>query len=228
MYSIRCNQFIVDCLSVFSISSDRPCSTEQLQQHEANIVAPAVISGCPIFPENNIWNTPINNLPIHARSDQWVNTIGRYSGFHMDFGSGIWDGGIIGIPYNIVDGSITKSPVSFYYPNESDFGPYPIPATPLLEYGSDHHILIVDNSTCTLYELYDASYSGGMWHAGSGAIWNLNSNALRPDTWTSADAAGLPILPGLVRYDEMLSGEIKHAILSLRRIPMVISGPLGI
>ena len=171
-----------------------------------------MVGGCPIFPSNNIWNTPIDNMPIHARSDQWVNTIGRDTGFHMDFGSGTWDGGPIGIPYNIVGSSVPKVPVSFYYPSESDPGPYPIPNNPLIEYGSDHHILIVDNSTCTLYELYDASYSGGAWHAGSGAIWNLNSNALRPDTWTSADAAGLPILPGLVRYDEIVSGEINHAI----------------
>jgi hypothetical protein len=184
-----------------------PALAEQLQQQDST-----VIGGCPVFPENNIWNTPIVNLPVHARSDQWVNTIGRYSGFHMDFGSGKWDGGNIGIPYNAVSGGVTKVPISFYYPDESDPGPYPIPTNPLIEYGSDHHILIVDNSTCTLYELYDASYSGGIWHAGSGAIWNLNSNALRPDTWTSADAAGLPILPGLVRYEEILGGEIKHAI----------------
>ncbi len=130
----------------------------------------------------------------------------------MDFGSGTWDGGPIGIPYNIVGGNIPKVSVSFYYPNASDNGPYPIPINPLMEYGSDHHVLIVDNSTCTLYELYDASYSGGAWHAGSGAIWSLNSNTLRPDTWTSADAAGLPILPGLVRYDEILTGHINHAI----------------
>jgi hypothetical protein len=146
------------------------------------------------------------------RSDQWINTIGRGTGFHMDFGSGTWDGGPIGIPYNVVGSGVPKVPVSFYYPGESDPGPYPIPPNPLIEHGSDHHILIVDSSTCTLYELFDASYSGGTWHAGSGAIWNLNSNALRPDTWTSADAAGLPILPGLVRYDEILSGEINHAI----------------
>jgi hypothetical protein len=171
-----------------------------------------VIGGCPMFPANNIWNTPINNLPVHARSDQWVNTIGRNTGFHMDFGSGTWDGGPIGIPYNIAGSSVGKVPVSFYYPGESDTGPYPIPGNPLIEYGSDHHILIVENGTCTLYELYDASYSAGAWHAGSGAIWNLNSNALRTDTWTSADAAGLPILPGLVRYDEIMSGEITHAL----------------
>jgi hypothetical protein len=170
------------------------------------------ISGCPMFPDNNIWNTPVNTLPVHARSDQWVNSIGRNTGFHMDFGSGNWDGGPIGIPYNVVAAGVTKVPVSFEYPDESDPGPYPIPANPKIEHGSDHHILIVDSSTCTLYELFDASYSGGSWHAGSGAIWNLHSNLLRPDTWTSADAAGLPILPGLVRYDEILSGEIDHAI----------------
>ena len=130
----------------------------------------------------------------------------------MDFGSGTWDGGPIGIPYNIVGSTVPKVSVSFYYPGESDPGPYPIPGSPLIEYGSDHHILIVEQGSCILYELFDASYSGGQWHAGSGAIWNLNSNALRPDTWTSADAAGLPILPGLVRYDEVLSGEINHAI----------------
>ncbi len=173
---------------------------------------PGPIAGCSMFPYNNIWNAPVNTLPVHPRSDQWVNSIGRNTGFHMDFGSGTWDGGPIGIPYNVVGAGVPKVPVSFYYPDESDPGPYPIPSNPKIEHGSDHHILIVDNSTCTLYELYDASYSGGGWHAGSGAIWNLNSNALRPDTWTSADAAGLPILPGLVRYDEILSGKIDHAI----------------
>ena len=126
-----------------------------------------------------------------ARSDQWVNTIGRNTGFHMDFGSGTWDGGPIGIPYNTVGSGVSKVSVSFYYPDESDRSLIPFRPIHLIEYGSDHHILIVDSSTCTLYELYDASYSGGTWQAGSGAIWSLNSNALRPDTWTSADAAGL-------------------------------------
>jgi hypothetical protein len=189
-----------------------PVKAEQLRWQNKTAVAFTVIGGCPMFPANNIWNTPINNLPVHARSDQWVNTIGRNTGFHMDFGSGTWNGGPIGIPYNVVGGNVPKVSVSFYYADQSDIGPYPIPANPLIEYGSDHHILIMDSSTCTLYELYDASYSGGAWHAGSGAIWDLNSNALRPDTWTSADAAGLPILPGLVRYDEILSGHIDHAI----------------
>jgi hypothetical protein len=189
-----------------------PAYADQLQQQKNISAASTTIGGCPIFPANNIWNTPINNKPVHVRSNQWINTIGRNTGLHMDFGSGTWDGGPIGIPYNIVGSGVPKVPVSFYYPGESDPGPYPIPANPLIEHGSDHHILIVDDSTCTLYELFDASYSGGSWHAGSGAIWNLNSNVLRPDTWTSADAAGLPILPGLVRYDEIVSGAINHAI----------------
>jgi hypothetical protein len=171
-----------------------------------------MIAGCPIFPSDNIWNVPIDSLPVHGRSAQWVDTIGRNTGFHMDFGSGTWAGGPIGMPYNVVDSTVPKVSVSFYYEDESDPGPYPVPNNPSIEHGSDHHILILDNSTCTLYELFDASHSGGTWYAGSGAIWDLNSNALRPDTWTSADAAGLPILPGLVRYDEILSGEINHAI----------------
>jgi hypothetical protein len=185
---------------------------EQLQGQNNDSVLPASIGGCPLFPDNNIWNTPINNLPVHPRSDQWLNSIGRNTGFHMDFGSGTWAGGPIGIPYNVVGAGVPKVLVSFNYPDESDPGPYPIPANPKIEHGSDRHLLIVDSSTCKLYEIFDASYSGGSWSAGSGAIWDLNSNALRPDTWTSADAAGLPILPGLVRYDEILSGTIDHAI----------------
>jgi len=131
----------------------------------------------------------------------------------MDFGSGEWDGGPIGIPYNVVAGSTVPSyDAEFYYPEESDAGPYPIPENPNIEWGSDHHILVVDTETCTLYEIFDASFDNGQWFGGGGAIFDLNSNALRPDTWTSADAAGLPILPGLIRYDEILEGEIKHAL----------------
>ena len=95
------------------------------------------IAGCPMFPDNNIWNTPVHTLPMHPRSDQWVNSIGRNTGFHMDFGSGTWDGGPIGIPYNIVGAGVTKVPVSFDYEDESDPGPYPIPANPKIEHGSD-------------------------------------------------------------------------------------------
>ena len=170
------------------------------------------LEGCPVFPANNIWNTRVDSLPVHSRSDAWINSIGRNTGLHMDFGSGTWAGGPIGIPYNVVPGSQAKKTVIFDYWDESDPGPYPIPDDPKTEFGSDQHILILEKDHCVLYELFDASYSGGQWYAGSGAIWNLKSHALRPDGWTSADAAGLPILPGLVRYDEVLSGEINHAI----------------
>ena len=170
------------------------------------------MAGCSIFPSNSIWNTPVDGLPVAGLSDVWIDSIGRNTGFHMDFGSGLWDGGPIGIPYNHVDGSVPKVAVSFYYPDESDPGPYPIPPSPLIEYGSDHHLIILDSNDCSLYEIFDASFSNGAWRGGSGAIWDLNSNALRPAGWTSADAAGLPILAGLVRYDEIASGAIKHAI----------------
>ncbi|HNA89622.1 MAG TPA: hypothetical protein PK989_09965, partial [Anaerolineales bacterium] len=171
------------------------------------------LAGCPMFPANNVWNTPIDTLPVHAMSDAWIESIGSGETIHMDFGSGTWEGGLIGIPFNIVAGSTVPTfEAEFYYPEESDAGPYPIPDNPNIEYGSDHHILVVDTETCTLYEIFDASFDGANWQGGGGAIWDLNSNALRPDTWTSADAAGLPILPGLVRYDEIETGAINHAL----------------
>ena len=167
-----------------------------------------VAPGCQIFPPNNVWNDDISQLPVATNSLAMVQSIGLSTGLHPDFGSNL----SYGIPYNVVSGTQTKSTVSFTWPDESDPGPYPIPANPQIEAGSDSHILIVDKDHCTLYELYGASQSAGSWSAGSGAIWNLNSNALRPDTWTSADAAGLPILPGLARYDEVASGAINHAL----------------
>lgn len=200
---------------------DSPSATEspltqapQTQsQSDSTTQASTVIANCPIFPADNFWNARVDSLPIHPLSDAWINSIGRNEGFHMDFGSGTWDGGLIGIPFNIVAGStVPKFEAEFYYPDESDAGPYPIPENPNIEYGSDHHILIIDTETCMLYEIYDASFDGANWNGGSGAIWNLNSHALRPDEWTSADAAGLPILPGLVRYDEVEAGEITHAL----------------
>jgi|GEM_PF-1802443 len=168
---------------------------------------------CPAFPQNSFWNTPVDTLPVHPSSSAWINSIGASRGFHMDFGSGTWAGGPIGIPFNIISGaSATKYTVDFYYPGDSDPGPYPIPASPKQEFGSDHHILIVDTDDCKLYELYDASLQGTQWLGGSGAIWDLNANNLRTDTWTSADAAGLPILPGLARYEEVAAGVIQHAL----------------
>lgn len=175
--------------------------------------ASADLAGCPLFPPDNVWNTRIDHLPIDARSNTFINAIGANTIVHPDFGT-MWNGGPIGIPYTTVLGTQPLVPITFYYPDESDPGPYPIPPNAPIEYGSDHHLLIVERTNCRLYEVYDASTANGgaSWSAGSGAVWNLNSHALRPETWTSADAAGLPILPGLVRYDEVASGVISHAL----------------
>lgn len=175
------------------------------------------LGGCPLFPADNIWNTRVDTLPVHSRSNDYINSIGRTTGLHPDFGSGLWDGGPIGIPFVIVPASQPPVNITFGYADESDPGPYPIPPDAPIEGGpnssGDRHILIVQQGACKLYEIYAAyPQGGGSWTAGSGAIWELNSHALRPETWTSADAAGLPILPGLVRYDEVAAGEIRHAI----------------
>ena len=137
-----------------------------------------------------------------------IKAIGTGAHLHPDFSNG----GNYGIPYNIVGPSTARSSVSFQYASESDKVKYPIPASPKAEGGSDAHILMVDTNACTLYELFAAHHTSSGWHAGSGAVWNLKSNALRPNGWTSADAAGLPIFPGLVRYEEVAAGAINHAL----------------
>jgi hypothetical protein len=175
------------------------------------------IAKCGLFPANNIWNAPVDQLPVDANSPAYIATIGAAKTLHPDFGSGLWEGGPIGIPYVLVSGSQAKKKVTFEYADESDAGPYPVPANPPIEGGpnssGDRHILMLDQDNCKLYELFSAyANPDGSWRAGSGAIYDLKSNALRPETWTSADAAGLPILPGLVRYEEVAAGEIKHAV----------------
>ncbi len=182
---------------------------------------PPQIAGCDIFPGDHIWNTPIDDLPVHPNSANYINTIGANQGLHADFGSGVWPPGSnspIGIPYIDVPGSQPLVPVTFiWWPDESDDGPYPIPTNAPIEGGpdgdGDRHVIVLDRGSCMLYEMYSAfPQSNGSWEAGNGAVYDLNSYDLRPDGWTSADAAGLPILPGLVRYDEVASGEIRHAI----------------
>jgi uncharacterized membrane protein YgcG len=177
----------------------------------------STIDGCPVFPVDNIWNTSVADLSLDPNSTAFINTIGPTRGLHPDFGSGTWDGGPIGIPYNVVGASEPEVNVSFDYADESDPGPYPIPPDALIEGGSqssgDRHVLVLDRDNCILYELFSAyPQQDGSWQAGSGAIFDLNLNALRTNGWTSADAAGLPILPGLVRYDEVAAGEIRHAL----------------
>jgi hypothetical protein len=173
---------------------------------------------CPVFPRNSHWNRRVDRLPVHGRSAPIVNSVGREDNAHADFGSGTYNGGPIGIPYRTVSRRTKRVPVSFQYADESNRGRYPIPRNVPIEGGrnadGDRHVIVVDRSRCRLYELF-AAYprSGGRsWGAGSGAIWNLRRNRMRPRGWTSADAAGLPILPGLVRPEEVRRGNIDHAL----------------
>jgi hypothetical protein len=174
-------------------------------------------TACPAFPADNVWNTPITGLPVDKRSAAWLASMDSGSTFlHPDYGPG---GGSspYGIAWQITAGDPKFVKVHFHYATQSDPGPYPFSAATPIEGGpeasGDRHALMVDPATCVLYELYDAHYHpNGHSTAGSGAIWKLNSNRLRPAGWTSADAAGLPILPGLVNYDEVKSGHIDHAI----------------
>jgi hypothetical protein len=170
------------------------------------------LAGCPVFPASNPWNQRVDRLPVASNSTAIIDSIGADTGLHPDFGSGLWGGAPIGIPITTVGAGVPKSRVSFDYADESDPGPYPIPRNVKIEGGGDRHALIVDSSTCKLYELYALQRSGSGWHAGSGAIWSLHSNKVRPAGWTSADAAGLPITPGLVRWSEVASGHIDHAL----------------
>ena len=178
-------------------------------------------TGCartvPMFPADNVWNTNISQLPVDPHSAEWLASMdSATTNLHPDFGPSGDPSNPYGIPYTVVSPSQPLVNVTFQYASESDPGPYPFgPATPIeggAQSTGDRHALMVNPTTCTLYELYDAQYSASGSTAGSGAIWNLKSNALRPSGWTSADAAGLPILPGLVRYDEVQSGTITHAI----------------
>ncbi|WP_394837181.1 hypothetical protein LVJ94_09765 [Pendulispora rubella] len=172
----------------------------------------AINSNCTVFPADNPWNRDISNAPVDPNSDQYVASLGRDKKLHPDFGSNP----SYGIPYIVVPGTQPKLPVRFEEPRESDPGPYPIPLNAPVEGGNptagDRHVLAIDRERCVLYELYAAEPKSDMWHAYSGAVFDLRSNKLRPDGWTSADAAGLPILAGLVRHEEAAAGEIRHAL----------------
>jgi hypothetical protein len=167
------------------------------------------IQGCPVFPPDNPWNRDVRADPVDPRSDAYIASINSGSRFlHADFGSDP----TYGIPWTTVPGSQPRVPMTFDTADESDPGPYPFPPNAPVEAGGDAHVLVVDRDACRLFETYDSHLEGPGWHCGSGAVFDLRSNALRPDGWTSADAAGLPILPGLVRRDEVLLGEIRHAL----------------
>jgi hypothetical protein len=189
-------------------------------------VIPAVVAARPLpgaprcesFPPNNPWNERVDALPVARDSAALIASIGLAAPVHPDFGSGRYDGEPIGIPYAVVSSATPRVPVNFEYASESDGHLYPLPRGVPIEGGprstGDRHVIVVDRSACRDYELYaDYPLDGGKrWHAGSGAIFNLRSNHLRPAGWTSADAAGLPILPGLARYDEVARGVIDHAL----------------
>src|SRR6185503_11422714 len=175
-----------------------------------------LVGECSVLPPNNIWNTPVDTLPVLSNSAAMVNTIGASRAFHADFGSGTWDGGPIGTPFIRVHAGQTSYPASFRWPDESDPGPYAIPLDAPIQGGpnatGDRHAIAIDTDRCVLYELSRAFPQPSSWVADAGAIFDLKSNALRPLMWTTTDAAGLPMTAGLVTYDEVLSGEIRHAI----------------
>ncbi len=170
------------------------------------------LGGCEVFPGDNPWNVSVVDNDVHPDSATWIARLGADRNAHPDFGAN-FGGGPFGIPFVIVDDSQPDVPITFTaYGDESDPGPYPVPLDAPVEGGSDRHVLVLDSEACTLYELFAAEQVGAGWEAASGAVFDLGSNALRPLGWTSADAAGLPILPGLVRYDEVAAGSIDHAL----------------
>lgn len=186
----------------------------------------ASLNGAVPFPADNAWNTDISKADVDPDSDNLIASIGVSTGLHPDFGSGTWDRGIIGIPYVVVDNSQAQVPIKIKaYRSESDPGPYPVPPDTEIEgwkpngghFGGDRHVLVIDRDTNRLYEMYRAynEEEGAWWKCDAGAIFHLDSNNVRPTAkqgWTSADAAGLPIFPGLVRYDEASTGTIPHAL----------------
>jgi hypothetical protein len=177
---------------------------------------PQAPTGLQVFPPDNPWNTDISKLPVHPNSANFVSSIGADKPLHPCFGPP-YEGRPNGIPYSFVKGDQPKVPVTFVYPGESDPGPYPIPEDAQIEGGGeaegDRHVLVIDTDNLKLYEIFHSFRAGEGWKADSGAVFDLKSNKLRPETWTSADAAGLPIFPGLVRYDEVVEkGEINHAL----------------
>jgi|SRR5581483_6596848 len=178
----------------------------------------ASLGGKRIFPADNPWNQDISREPVDPNSERLIASIGADKPLHPDFGT-FWDGAPNGIPYVVVPGNQPRVPVTFEYADESDPGPYPIPSDAPIEGGykgkGDRHVLVLDRDNWVLYELFEAFPldRGKRWKAGSGAVFDLKSNKMRPAGWTSADAAGLPILPGLVRYDEVVEQKkIEHAL----------------
>ena len=177
-----------------------------------DLAKPIAGTRCSEFPADNWWHADISHLPVHARSAAWLSHMDTDVDLHPDFGPSYGDGPNYGIPITVVGKKHSKSKVSFDYSSESDHVKYPLGNDTKIEGGrssdGDRHAIIVDKDKCKLYELFAASYDGRHWHAGSGAVWSLKKNKLRPDGWTSADAAGLPILPGLLRWNEVKNADM--------------------
>lgn len=201
----------VACLLLLpTVPSDRA-------DHARSSTNVAAITPCTIFPKDNVWHASVAGLPVNRHSATYVRSIGSSKPLHPDFGSGLIDGAPFGMAVTAVSRSAAPVHISFGYASESDRGPYRIPSNARIENGSrstgDRHVIVWDQASCTAYELWNATrHASGSWTAGSGAIFNLRSDKLRPAGWTSADAAGLPILAGLVRYHEVAGGRIDHAI----------------
>jgi len=177
-----------------------------------------VVAGttCTAFPANNWWHADVSDLPVHRRSAAWLSQMSTDRRLHPDFGPSYGDGPNYGIPVTVVAGTHTRVRVRFDYAAESDQVRYPLGADTRIEGGldsdGDRHAIIVNRDSCRLYETWLTRHRDGRWRAGSGATWSLEGNRLRPDGWTSADAAGLPILPGLLRWNEVRAGKVDHAI----------------
>ena len=176
--------------------------------------APRSVAGttCPTFPADNWWHADVSGLPVDPRSKAWLSHMSTGVDLHPDFGSSFGHGPNYGIPITVVAHSHPRVRVHFHYRRESDKVRYPLGHDTRIEGGSDRHAIVVDRGSCRLYETFATTKRDGKWHAGSGAVWSLTSNALRPNGWTSADAAGLPILPGLLRWNEVKHRDIDHAI----------------
>jgi hypothetical protein len=212
---------VAGCALGSVVAADSAAATTRAPSLDAHVVV-ATLPGtnCPAFPADNVWNTPVTNLPVNTHSTQWLASMDSSSTYlHPDYGPSGDSRSPYGIPWTVVGEHTVFAHLTFQYASESDKSPYPLTANTPIEGGSDRHALMVDphpsatSRACTLFETYDTHFRpDGRSTAGSGAIWRLTSNNLRPANYTSADAAGLPILPGLVNYDEVKSGAMDHAI----------------